>query len=188
MSPSLAKKEMAIKGVWPPPLKVSKDSHLIKKSSSPPSPTSSSSALGVSTSSITAKPPQQQRHRPVIIYTHSPKVIQTQPKDFMALVQKLTGLSRSEDEHRPKAEKGVVLAAEEDSQRNESSFVKNGKSLFDPPPLPASFLTNIPVFTPNNSADFLCGNYTDSLIFTPNLSYISSSSLFRFGENEFCDY
>nr|GMC69489.1 VQ motif-containing protein 20-like [Ipomoea batatas] len=35
----------------------------------------------------------QPRH-PVIIYTHSPKVIHTQPKDFMALVQKLTGFSR----------------------------------------------------------------------------------------------
>ncbi|OIW16015.1 hypothetical protein TanjilG_04550 [Lupinus angustifolius] len=38
-----------------------------------------------------------QRHR-VIIYTHSPKVIHTHPRDFMALVQKLTGLSRSEED------------------------------------------------------------------------------------------
>ncbi|XP_006588293.2 VQ motif-containing protein 20 [Glycine max] len=40
----------------------------------------------------------QQHHHPVIIYTHSPKVIHTQPKDFMSLVQKLTGLSRSGEE------------------------------------------------------------------------------------------
>lgn len=36
---------------------------------------------------------QQQRHHPVIIYTHSPKIIHTNPCDFRALVQKLTGLS-----------------------------------------------------------------------------------------------
>ncbi|KFK39171.1 hypothetical protein AALP_AA3G209600 [Arabis alpina] len=65
----------------PPFLKLNKDSHVIKK---PPSPSSSSSA---------AKP----RH-PVIIYTQSPKVIHTNRKDFMALVQKLTGMSRSDED------------------------------------------------------------------------------------------
>ncbi|KAK7291424.1 hypothetical protein RIF29_06557 [Crotalaria pallida] len=93
----------------PPPLKINKDSHLIKKSSSlSSSPPSSSSTSSSSTSSslmvntgmaprvVTSnKPPQ--RH-PVIIYTHSPKVIHTHPRDFMALVQKLTGQSRSEDD------------------------------------------------------------------------------------------
>jgi len=38
----------------------------------------------------------------VIIYTHSPKIIHTQPRDFMALVQKLTGLSRSSPDDEPK--------------------------------------------------------------------------------------
>ncbi|KAL1221619.1 VQ motif-containing protein 20 [Cardamine amara subsp. amara] len=66
----------------PPTLKVNKDSHVIKK---PPSSPSSSSSTG--------KP----RH-PVIIYTHTPKVIHTNPTDFMALVQKLTGMSRSEED------------------------------------------------------------------------------------------
>ncbi|CAL9221338.1 unnamed protein product [Arabidopsis halleri] len=65
----------------PTTLKVNKDSHVIKK---PPSPSSSSSA---------AKP----RH-PVIIYTHTPRIIHTNPKDFMALVQKLTGMSRSDED------------------------------------------------------------------------------------------
>lgn len=58
-------------------LKINKDSHLIKKSSS----------------SSMSKPQQRQ---PVIIYTHSPRVIQTHPSNFMELVQKLTGLSRSD--------------------------------------------------------------------------------------------
>lgn len=65
----------------PPFLKLNKDSRVIKK---PPSPSSSSSA---------AKP----RH-PVIIYTQSPKIIHTNPTDFMALVQKLTGMSRSDED------------------------------------------------------------------------------------------
>jgi len=39
--------------------------------------------------------PSQQR-APLIIYTHSPKTIHTNPKDFMSLVQKLTGMSPSE--------------------------------------------------------------------------------------------
>ncbi|KGN52621.2 hypothetical protein Csa_008052 [Cucumis sativus] len=32
-----------------------------------------------------------QLRQPLIIYTHSPKIIHTHPKDFMALVQRLTG-------------------------------------------------------------------------------------------------
>ncbi|XP_027123441.2 VQ motif-containing protein 20-like [Coffea arabica] len=80
-----AKKEMIALS----PLKINRDSHFIKKSS----PSSSSSS---SSSSLVNKPAQQ-RH-PVIIYTHSPKVIHTHPKDFMALVQKLTGLSRSSED------------------------------------------------------------------------------------------
>ncbi|XVE64047.1 hypothetical protein DITRI_Ditri07aG0069900 [Diplodiscus trichospermus] len=198
-------------GLCPPPLKVSKDSHLIKKSPSSSSSSSAASYLGISG---TVKP-QQQRH-PVIIYTHSPKVIHTHPKDFMALVQKLTGLSRNEDDHQhnnhqaphqPKAENGTA-SAEEDSKRinnddNESSSViteENGEGqanscfvppLFEPPPLP--FFTNIPIFPPN-SDEFLCVNhqtfynYKDPLFFTPNMrSSISSSSGLE-GMNEFRDH
>lgn len=54
-------------------LKVSRDSHRIRK---PPLPL----------------PPVQYRP-PIIIHTYSPKVIHTQPDDFMSLVQKLTGSS-----------------------------------------------------------------------------------------------
>ncbi|ESW24744.1 hypothetical protein PHAVU_004G156300 [Phaseolus vulgaris] len=94
-------------GLLPPPLKINKESHLIKKSSSSPPQSSSSSSSSISSSLVNnamtqAMPtpsyrPQQQRH-PVIIYTHSPKVIHTQPKDFMSLVQKLTGLTRAKEE------------------------------------------------------------------------------------------
>lgn len=54
-------------------LKVSKDSHRIRKQPLPL--------------------PQVQYRPPIIIHTYSPKVIHTQPDDFMSLVQKLTGSS-----------------------------------------------------------------------------------------------
>ncbi|KAM6589114.1 VQ motif-containing protein 20 [Cannabis sativa] len=57
-----------INGPRPSPLKINRESHSIQK------------------------------RQPVIIYTHSPKIIHTQPCDFMALVQKLTGKSRSDDD------------------------------------------------------------------------------------------
>ncbi|GFS37538.1 hypothetical protein Acr_00g0052540 [Actinidia rufa] len=59
-------------GPRPPPLRVHKDSHKIKKT-----------------------PPMSAHHHhpPVIIYTVSPKVIHTNPSEFMKLVQRLTGTS-----------------------------------------------------------------------------------------------
>ncbi|CAN1159183.1 VQ motif-containing protein 20 [Linum perenne] len=113
-----------------PPLKLNKDSHAIKKPSAynNSSSSSSSSAVASSASSSTVKPPQRQH--PVIIYTHSPKVIHTHPRDFMALVQKLTGMTRSDDPDpvvRPESGK-PDSSSEEESQRivgddNDSSSV-----------------------------------------------------------------
>ncbi|CAN0902297.1 VQ motif-containing protein 20 [Linum grandiflorum] len=117
-----------------PPLKVNKDSHAIKKPSAcNNSPSSASSSSSTSSSTAAAVKPPQRQH-PVIIYTHSPKVIHTHPRDFMALVQKLTGMTRSNDPDpvvRP--DKSVDSGkpdspAEEESQRtggddNDSSSV-----------------------------------------------------------------
>ncbi|PPS00002.1 hypothetical protein GOBAR_AA20669 [Gossypium barbadense] len=70
--------------------------------------------------------PQQQRH-PVIIYMHSPKVIHTHSKDFIALVQKLTRLSYNKDDHQnhnnhvfhqPKAESGAASEKEDNKRIN----------------------------------------------------------------------
>lgn len=79
-----------INGARPSPLKINKGSHFIHK------PSSNMSAM--STSLVASVAParqqqQQQQRQPVIIYTHSPKIIHTQARDFMALVQKLTGVS-----------------------------------------------------------------------------------------------
>ncbi|KAJ6998048.1 nuclear speckle RNA-binding protein B-like [Populus alba x Populus x berolinensis] len=65
-----------LQGPRPPALKIRKDSHKIKK---PP---------------VAPKPSHQPRP-PVIIYTLSPKVIHTNPNDFMNLVQRLTATSTS---------------------------------------------------------------------------------------------
>ncbi|KAK9091306.1 hypothetical protein Sjap_024483 [Stephania japonica] len=65
----------------PPPLNINNDSHAIYK------PTAGRNEPSVSN--------HQSRRHPVIIYTHSPKVINIKPHDFMDVVQRLTGLSSS---------------------------------------------------------------------------------------------
>lgn len=111
-------------GTRPSPLKIAKDSHFIQK--------------------------QQQKRQPVIIYTHSPKIIHTQARDFMALVQKLTGMSQSEDEithvpsksqNREMKQQGSIKFENDDENKssshddNESSSVvtdeKCGKGVVD---------------------------------------------------------
>ncbi|GAB2270510.1 hypothetical protein Dimus_035278 [Dionaea muscipula] len=76
--PPSTRKEL--QGPRPTPLKVSKDSHKIKKPPVAPAPRPHQN-----------QPPQFLPRPPVIIYTVSPKVIHTNPADFMALVQRLTG-------------------------------------------------------------------------------------------------
>lgn len=81
------KSPRSLQGPRPAPLRVHKDSHKIRK---PP----------VAPQSHHQQPQhqlnQQQQHRPpVIIYTVSPKVIHTNPNEFMTLVQRLTGPSAS---------------------------------------------------------------------------------------------
>uniref|UniRef100_A0A5B6YV54 Putative VQ motif-containing protein n=1 Tax=Davidia involucrata TaxID=16924 RepID=A0A5B6YV54_DAVIN len=201
-----AKRE--INGLYPSHLKINKDSHFIKK----PSPSSSSSstssfANGVAGAAATATTTRPQQRHPVIIYTHSPKIIHTHPRDFMALVQKLTGLSRSGDnapQPRPERPGNDTPEAEEtknpkltvSNDDNESSSVvtdENCGSVGDPqvnscfvPPIfdpPNPCFNNIPFFVPPSSTDFLCPNqpfynYTDSLFLMPNMrSSISSSTL-----------
>ncbi|PON78628.1 VQ motif containing protein [Parasponia andersonii] len=76
-----------INGPRPSPLKINRESHSIQRQKH-----HSSTTIGAA-----AVPGKEQMRQPVIIYTHSPKIIHTQARDFMALVQKLTGQSRSDD-------------------------------------------------------------------------------------------
>ncbi|GMI67607.1 MAP kinase substrate 1 [Hibiscus trionum] len=70
------KRQLQIQGPRPTPLKVSKDSHKIRK---PPHPPPAAAA--------------DQHRQPVIIYAVSPKVIHAKESDFMSIVQRYTGLS-----------------------------------------------------------------------------------------------
>ncbi|KAL3570838.1 hypothetical protein D5086_028087 [Populus alba] len=171
----------------PPPLKVNKDSHMIKKSF--PSPPSSSSS---SVSSLAVTGPI--KPHPVIIYTHSPKVIHTNPKDFMALVQKLTGLSQSgDDPSAPQARKenGNRVVAKEENKKvkinddNESSSAitdhENYGSIGDRGQR-FNYITNIPIFTPN-LAEFLCANQPCYNNYTTDPLFLSFS---KYDLSTFC--
>ena len=68
-----------LQGPRPTPLRISKDSHKIKKPPLAPQPLQ----------------PQAPPRQPIIIYTVSPKIIHSTPADFMSLVQRLTGSSSS---------------------------------------------------------------------------------------------
>lgn len=83
----------------PPPLKICKDSHKIRKTPIPL--------------------PVVQYRRPVIIHTYSPEIIQTDPGNFMSLVQSLTGSSDTRSRFK---ENKVILPAKAPRQR---AIVKN---------------------------------------------------------------
>lgn len=184
-----------INGARPSPLKINKESHLIQKSSFSSSSSSNSSFTNV-VAAATKHHQHQQRHHPVIIYTHSPKIIHTQARDFMALVQKLTGLSRSEDSavQLESQEKGQASSLERNNEG--SNKIKGGgydnsgsssvvtkencrggrvdiqvnSSSISPVFDPLNPFSDIPLFTPN-STDFFCSpgsfyKYSDS-VFTP---------------------
>ncbi|CAN6550233.1 unnamed protein product [Malus baccata var. baccata] len=87
---SIRRDQMMINGSRPSPLKINRSSHLIHK---PPN-----NYPRMAAANKTEEQHQQQR-QPVIIYTQSPKIIHAQARDFMSLVQKLTGLSRSDNTH-----------------------------------------------------------------------------------------
>ncbi|KAK8717239.1 hypothetical protein V6N13_044514 [Hibiscus sabdariffa] len=85
------KHQLQIQGPRPAPLRVSKDSHRIRK---PPHPPPHAAAAVPPPAAAAAA--VDQRRQPVIIYAVSPKVIHANESEFMSIVQRYTGLS-SED-------------------------------------------------------------------------------------------
>ncbi|KAE8653773.1 Detected protein of unknown function [Hibiscus syriacus] len=150
MSPP--RREVMMNGVRPTPLKISKESNVIQKPSS---------------SADHPKQQQQKRQGPIIIYTHSPKIIHTQARDFMTLVQRLTGLSRP-DRELDENTAPVVLATrprkndkvnrQEDNETSSWITDENGGS-YVPTTTTVSgmnpFFADMPLFTPS-STDFFC--------------------------------
>ncbi|XP_077242257.1 VQ motif-containing protein 8, chloroplastic-like [Tasmannia lanceolata] len=176
MSPSQSNPDQMtrreINGQRPSPLKINRESHVTHKKSS----SSKSSFAGG------AKPPPPQRNHPVIIYTHSPKVIRTDPRDFMAIVQKLTGFSKYQD---PPLDAGNASSDGNNSRINvfddatSSSVITDENCdvhvisssvspVFNIPSNP--YFSDIPLFTPNSS-DFFS---------SPHQSYSYSDSIFPF--------
>uniref|UniRef100_K4ALE6 VQ domain-containing protein n=1 Tax=Setaria italica TaxID=4555 RepID=K4ALE6_SETIT len=158
--------------------KVHRDSHSIHKATASP-PSSSSTNSSVSSSSnaaITstshrpppAPAPRPQQQQPVIIYTHSPKVIRTNPRDFMSIVQKLTGLdSPGPARGAPPAARvaagsaaaaATAAAAQDESSSSSSESCANAHGAGPPPPYADSQLMppppappDIPLFAPDAS-------------------------------------
>ncbi|KAL5555654.1 hypothetical protein UlMin_037890 [Ulmus minor] len=80
------RRDVQLQGPRPSPLKVSKDSHKIRKPPPHPVPRPASDANYNHNQ-------RDLRQDPVIIYTVSPKVIHATVSDFMSVVQRLTGPS-----------------------------------------------------------------------------------------------
>ncbi|KAL5223560.1 hypothetical protein ABZP36_010199 [Zizania latifolia] len=165
------------------PFKLHRGSHLIHKQASSSSSSSTNSSVSSSsgpTNNAAAhrQPPRQQ---PVIIYTHSPKVIRTNPRDFMSIVQKLTGIessaaARAGASSPPPAANNNSGARSAGTSHDESSSstesCANARQThaappppyMDPqqmpapaPPLVAHFMPEIPFFAPGTS-DLLCAS------------------------------
>ncbi|KAK7316973.1 hypothetical protein RJT34_00822 [Clitoria ternatea] len=100
-----SKKELQLQGPRPPPLRVSKESHKIKK---PPLPPPHAAHHHYATAPAPATGPEANQREPVIIYSVSPRVIHVKPDDFMDVVQRLTGATPGED---PAAGRGDVSPA-----------------------------------------------------------------------------
>ncbi|GMH24497.1 hypothetical protein Nepgr_026340 [Nepenthes gracilis] len=77
------RREVQLQGPRPTLLRVSKESHKIRKL--PPHPQLPSQPL--------ARQPSGENRQPVIIYAVSPKIIHAEASTFMSIVQRLTGLS-----------------------------------------------------------------------------------------------
>ncbi|CAD5194657.1 protein MKS1-like [Musa acuminata AAA Group] len=93
-----------LQGPRPAPLRVSKDSYKIKKPPVAPSHHSQPPA------DLPPRPPPQQHRDPVIIYAVSPKIIHTDPSEFMTLVQRLTGSNSGSQFPPPPSPPGGALS------------------------------------------------------------------------------
>ncbi|XP_057422143.1 protein MKS1 [Lotus japonicus] len=93
------KKDVQLQGPRPPPLRVSKESHKIRKPPLPPG----------AYHQPTADP--SQHRQPMIIYSVSPKVLHVDVDDFMNVVQRLTGPSTGDNENAPPSGGDISPAA-----------------------------------------------------------------------------
>ncbi|KAL5553158.1 hypothetical protein UlMin_040559 [Ulmus minor] len=170
-------RKLQINGTRPSPLKINKDSHSIHKPSS---------GAGAGN--------KQQTRQPVIIYTYSPKIIYAQPREFMALVQKLTGRLSDEDGTKTKPqndendESFSSAVTDENCANNGEIDVKTSftSSIRSPATanLPNPYFAEIPLFTPS-SADLFCSprpvhRFPEPACGSPNMGGLFSPSFMEF--------
>uniref|UniRef100_A0A6N2KVD5 VQ domain-containing protein n=1 Tax=Salix viminalis TaxID=40686 RepID=A0A6N2KVD5_SALVM len=130
--PPSPRRQLPIQGPRPAALRLNQDSHKIKKPPLPP-----------------------QRQAPVIIYAVSPKIIHAEESNFMAVVQRLTGLSSDDFSHDGSVSPAARLAATE-----KGSCHRHQAML---PPVPTGFFS--PASTGADSLSFLNDNYSMSPLF-----------------------
>ncbi|CAE5963421.1 unnamed protein product [Arabidopsis arenosa] len=146
-----------INGSRPPSLKLAGESHTIKK-----------------TTSCKSQPRPHGRASPVIIYAHSPKVIHTRAEDFMALVQRLTGLDE------------IIRRNPNDVSESSSSVVTeeayvgddNTAAPFSQERTQRQKLTDMPLFTPSSMTLF--GSPTQRMYMSPNRTDSFRPLVFKF--------
>ncbi|KAL1223298.1 VQ motif-containing protein 8 [Cardamine amara subsp. amara] len=146
-----------INGSRPPSLKLTGESHSIKKTSS--------------CSVMNYRQPQPRRHGhagPVIIYVHSPKVIHTRAEDFMALVQRLTGLDEIIRRNPNDVSESSSVVTEEVNVGDDDTAARQQRQK----------LADIPLFTPSSMTMF--GSPTHLLYLSPNWTDPVSPSVFKF--------
>ncbi|CAN6283814.1 unnamed protein product [Urochloa humidicola] len=161
--------------------KVHRDSHTIHRDSSSSTNSSVSSSSPNNRRPPPAPAPRQkptpppQTQQPVIIYTHSPKVIRTNPRDFMSIVQKLTGLDSPGGPGRGAAPPpparvntaGAAAAAQDESSSSSSESCAANAHAAGPPPYADSQLMPPPATAPPLDAHFLA---PDIPLFAPDAS------------------
>ncbi|KAF8033074.1 hypothetical protein BT93_D1845 [Corymbia citriodora subsp. variegata] len=156
-----------INGLRPPLLKIHKDSHLVKKAASHHYSSSSSSSSNNSSSScssslsnpnhrhLPADPSQQQQQprrtqppqgaRPVIIYTHSPKIIHTKAGDFMAEAHGVA----------PHERDALSSVLSEDRRSGAVPAIHEANCVSPIPSHQNALISDIPLFTPDATNFFL---------------------------------
>ena len=87
ITPSSSTREVQLQGPRPPPLRVRKESHKIRKPPLPPHISANPLAMAEA----------GQQPQPVIIFSVSPKVINVTVSDFMSVVQRLTGPTAADE-------------------------------------------------------------------------------------------
>ncbi|CAH8312241.1 unnamed protein product [Eruca vesicaria subsp. sativa] len=126
-------------GSRPPSQKLAGESHSIKKTTS---------------CNVVKQSRRRGRGAPVIIYAHSPKVIHTRAENFMALVQRLTGLEeiRRRNPNDVSESSLSVLTTEDDKSWERHQQRQN--------------LADIPLYTPSSMVLFC--SPTQRLYLSPN--------------------